>query len=491
MGPDRAPTANVGGWLRARAALHPERAAIVCEPSGARLTYRELDRLADRVAAALARAGVGVGDRVAVALPSEPVYLALYFAAARLGAILIPLNTRLTRHELDFQIADAEPRLAIRGDAVDLSPPASGRLWSADELRAALPERAPECALAPGGEAPHVLMYTSGTTGTPKGALLPHRKTLYNTLNAEIYFGLREGDVVVAPVPLFHSFGLKILSVPALFCGATVVIVERFDASGLQQVVRRHAGTLLGAVPVMWQRMLRAGVDREALRSLRLAFSAGAALDVETIREFAALGIPLVQGYGQTETSILCCLDAEHAVSRAGSVGRPVRYGEVRIADEAGRTQPPLVPGEVVVRGPILMLGYWRRPEETAASRLDGWLRTGDLAIADAEGFVTLVGRSKELYISGGENVYPAEVERVLETHPDVAEAAVVGVEDPEWGESGRAFLVPARRPLDTEAVLAWARERLARYKLPREVVLVDELPRTASGKIQKHLLRG
>ncbi len=197
-----------------------------------------------------------------------------------------------------------------------------------------------------------------------------------------------------------------------------------------------------------------------------------------------------MQGYGQTETSILCCLDAAHALSKAGSVGRPVRYGEVRVADPEGRTLPPGTPGEVVVRGPILLLGYWRRPEETAASRPDGWDRTGDLALADDEGFVTLVGRSKDLYISGSENVYPAEVERVLESHPAVAEAAVIGVRDPDWGESGRAFVVPASGPLDVAALLAFARERLARYKLPREVVLVDELPRTASGKIQKHLLR-
>jgi acyl-CoA synthetase (AMP-forming)/AMP-acid ligase II len=240
----------------------------------------------------------------------------------------------------------------------------------------------------------------------------------------------------------------------------------------------------------MWQRMLRAGVERDAFASLRLAFSAGAALDVETIRAWCALGIPLVQGYGQTETSILCCLDREHAESKAGSVGRPVRYAEIRVFDADDKPVAPGITGEVVVRGPILMLEYWRRPEETAASRPRGWHRTGDLAVVDDEGYVTLVGRSKELYISGGENVYPAEVERVLEEHPDVAEAAVVGVPDPEWGERGLAYVVPAHPPLDTDALLAWASERLARYKLPREIVVVDELPRTASGKIQKHRLR-
>jgi fatty-acyl-CoA synthase len=219
------------------------------------------------------------------------------------------------------------------------------------------------------------------------------------------------------------------------------------------------------------------------------ALCAGAALGVETIERFWRAGIRLKQGYGQTETSILCCLDADDALRKAGSVGRPVRFGEVRIADERGRTVPAGERGEVVVRGPIVMLGYWRRPEETAASRSDGWHRTGDLGVMDAEGFVTLVGRLKDMYISGGENVYPAEVERVLAQHPDVSEVAVVGVPDPRWGEAGRAYVVPARGEVDAAALIAWAGERLARYKLPREVVVVAELPRTASGKVQKHAL--
>jgi acyl-CoA synthetase (AMP-forming)/AMP-acid ligase II len=352
-----------------------------------------------------------------------------------------------------------------------------------------MPAEPTPLAAAPGGEAPQVILYTSGTTGRPKGAVLPHRKTYWNTRNAEVYFELAERDVVVVPIPLFHSFGLKILSVPALFAGATAVLVSRFDPIGLQDCVARERASLLGAVPVMYERMLDAGLAAEKLAGLRFAFSAGAALGVETIERYWRAGIRLKQGYGQTETSILCCLDADDAVRKAGSVGRPVRFGEVRIADERGRTVPAGERGEVVVRGPIVMLGYWRRPEETAASRIDGWHRTGDLGVMDAEGFVTLVGRLKDMYISGGENVYPAEVERVLAQHPDVSEVAVVGVPDPRWGEAGRAYVVPARGALDGAALIAWAGERLARYKLPREVVVVAELPRTASGKVQKHAL--
>jgi fatty-acyl-CoA synthase len=488
-GPDRSPGVNVGSWLRDQAELRPEQAAVIGAVRDEQLSYAELNRLANRVAAVLVEAGVRPGERIALALGSEPLYLATYFAAAKLGGVLIPLNTRLAPPEIAFQLDDSEPRLLVHAAEIE-APARPGTLaLTAAELRARLPHHAPEPRLAPGGEAPHVLMYTSGTTGRPKGALLPHRKTLYNTLNAELYFGLTPRDVVFAAVPLFHSYGLKILSVPALFAGATVVLGGPFDPLGIQDSIAHYGATILGAVPVMYQRMLRAGIDAAKLGSLRFAFSAGASIDVETIRALHALGVRLRQGYGQTETSILCSLGDDHALRKAGSVGLPVHYGEIRVVDADGKTQPSGVAGEIVVRGPICMLGYWRRPEETAAAQLDGWHRTGDLGVMDDEGYVTLVGRLKELYISGGENVYPAEVERVLEEHPDVAEAAVVGIPDAEWGEVGRAYVVPAKRPLDIDGLLGWARERLAAYKLPRQVLLVDSLPRTASGKVRKHEL--
>jgi fatty-acyl-CoA synthase len=486
--PSRTAETNVGSWIAARAALHPDRTALHVEEREERLSYADLNRLTNRVAHLLRALGVRPGDRVALALRSDPLYLGLYFACAKVGAILVPLNTRLTGPELAFQLEDSAPSVVLREADLPISEPDRTNILSPEELREALPPRDDEPPLARGGEAPQVIMYTSGTAGVPKGALLPHRKTLFNTLNAEIYFELAERDVVVVPVPLFHSFGLKILSVPALFSGATVVLVDRFDPEALQQTVSRHRATLLGGVPVMYHRILRAGLDGARLKTLRAAFCAGAPLDVETVHAFDAAGLALTQGYGQTETSILCALDRRHAVSKAGSVGRPVRHGEVRIADEAGAPLPAGTSGEIVVRGPIVMLGYWRRPEETEASRIEGYHRTGDLGVVDEDGYVTLVGRLKDLYISGGENVYPAEVERVLVQHPNVAECAVVGVPDPEWGETGRAYVVPLN-PLDPEALLRWARERLAGYKVPREVVPVPELPRTASGKVQKHRL--
>jgi fatty-acyl-CoA synthase len=486
---DRGLEVNVGSWVAARAAERPDHPALVVSGSAESISYAELDDRINRTAALLQSLGIGPGERVALALRSEPLFLELYFAAARLGAILVPLNTRLAPGELSFQLGDCRARVAIACEEVELGELGRTRAISRGEFLALRPERAVPPAPLAGGERPQVIMYTSGTTGTPKGAVLPHRKTLYNTLNAELYFGLRGDDVVIAPVPLFHSFGLKILAVPALFAGATLVLVDRFDPLDLQATVARRRGTLLGAVPVMYRRMREAGLEPQQLASLRTAFSAGAPLDVESIRAFAAAGVRLVQGYGQTETSILCCLEADQALARAGSVGRAVRHGEVRVGDAAGRAVAPGTRGEVLVRGPIVMLGYWERPEETRAARIDGWHRTGDLGVMDADGYLSLVGRSREMYISGGENVYPAEVERVLEQFPQVAEVAVVGVADPRWGEVGRAFVVPAGPELDTAALLRFARERLAAFKIPRDVVQLAELPRTPSGKVRKHAL--
>ena len=486
---DPGPEANVGTWLAAHADARPDHPALLVESTGERISYAELDARVNRAAAALAGLGVIAGDRVALALASEPLYLELYFAAALLGAILIPLNTRLTAAELGFQIDDSEPRVVVRSAGSDVPARAGTHMLGPDELRARMPAHAERPAPAPGGESPQVILYTSGTTGRPKGAVLPHRKTYWNTRNAELYFALVPDDVVVVPIPLFHSFGLKILSVPTLFVGATAVLVDRFDPIGLQNCVARERASLLGAVPVMYERMLSAGLLPEKLASLRFAFSAGAALAVETIERYGQVGIHLQQGYGQTETSILCCLAAADALRLAGSVGRPVTFGEVRIADEQGSEVARGARGEIVVRGPIVMTGYWRRPEETTQSRIDGWHRTGDLGVMDDAGNVSLVGRLKELYISGGENVYPAEVERVLGQHPNVSEVAVIGVPDEKWGEAGRAYVVPTGANFDPADLLTWASERLARYKLPREIVVVAELPRTASGKVQKHAL--
>jgi len=502
---------NVSQWIADHARAAPAQLAVV-DP-WRRLDYAALEERIARAAGVLAAAGVSRGERVALVLGNRSATLELVFACARLGAIAAPLNTRLAPPEIAQLLADCRPRvlafdaaletnlrtaLAKSGHACALTLAIGGE---PDAYEAALAAAAPERAIAEvSPEDAMILMYTSGTTGVPKGALLPHRKTLFNSLNAELFFELVRGDRVLVAVPLFHSFGLKILAIPALYAGGSVVLQGSFDASETWRTVARERITLLGGVPTMF-RALGDAFDRERpdVTSLRFLFTAGAAIPVEQIHAFERRGLVLKQGFGQTETSILCCLDAKDAVRKAGSVGRPVQHAELRIVRGETLALSPAdwrdcavgETGEIVVRGPITMLGYWERPDATAETIRDGgWLVTGDLGAFDAEGFVTLTGRSKDLFISGGENVYPRQVEAAYEQHPDILEIAVVGVPDDRWGEVGRAYVVlRAGAKLEPDTLIAFGRERLASFKVPRSFVQVEELPRTASGKIQKFKL--
>jgi len=480
-----------------------------------RLDYRALDERIARCAARLAAAGVARGERVALVLGNRTAFLEVVLAAARLAAIATPLNARLTAPELAELLADAQPRVLVHeaDDAARIeaacrglaSPPAFRIACGGGEsdYERGLAQATPLHAIEPvTPDDPMLLMYTSGTTGTPKGALLPHRKTLYNSLNAESFFGITRDDRVLVTLPLFHSFGLKILALPALHAGAGVWLHAHFDPVRTWRSVAEERISYFGAVPTQLAALRDAleapGGEHFERRSLRFVFGAGAAVPAPLILAFERHGVVLQQGFGQTETSILCCLDARDAVRKAGSVGRPVKHAELRVVTLASVERETAdwedaatgEPGEIVVRGPITMLGYWNRPQATAETLRGDWLRTGDLATRDDEGFLTLVGRARQMYISGGENVYPAEIERVYAAHPDVGEIAVVGVPDPKWGEVGCAYVVPARGArFEPEALRAWGSERLARFKLPKRFVEVSELPRTETGKVQKHRL--
>jgi fatty-acyl-CoA synthase len=507
--------ATLEHWARRRGAH-----LAVCD-SDRRLTYTALWDRVGRLAGCLADAGVGRGDRVGIVLANRSAYLEAVFAAAQLGAIALPVHTRLSPRELGFILSDAEPAalvyeadvalameraIALTGVSPKLRLVAGSTTSVAErEYEAALVESAHRAEVAPvRPDEPMLLMYTSGTTGTAKGALLPHRKTLFNSLNAHLFFGIRPDDRVLVVAPLFHSLGLLILSVPALYAGATLVLRHGFAPGDVWHTIEAERITYTGGVPTMYQRLYdwRAqSSDAVAIdaSSLRFMFTAGAAIPVELIHAFERLGLVLKQGYGQTETSILCCLDARDAVRKAGTVGLPVRHVELRVVrceDVAGpvaswRESSAGETGEIVVRGPITMLGYWRRPDATAETlREDGWLRTGDLGTRDAEGFIALCGRARDMYISGGENVYPAEIENVYAGHPAIAEIAVIGVPDPTWGEVGRAHAVlRSGASVDPHELNAWGRERLAAFKLPRHWSFERELPRTETGKVQKHRL--
>jgi len=515
--PDLPP--DVGRWIARHAVVRPE--ALAWADETRRCSYREAAERVERLAAAWRRRGVGRGDRVALWLANRTAVLEAVFACARLGAIVLPINARLTPVEIAFQLRDAAPRALLverawreRADAalaeaatsigscLEVGPDDAG----VDAYEAALAGEAadafptsPADDRPPTPEDPMILMYTSGTTGSPKGALLPLRKTVANCRNAIACFGITPADRVLVVVPLFHSLGLQILALPALARGAGVVLQEGFDAERVWRCVEREGISYLGGVPTTHQRLLEAlASDRRPPPALRFLFTAGAAAPADLVRAYHRHGLAMIQGYGQTETSLLTCLPAERALAKAGRVGCPLPLAEIRLIDPASadgptggwRDVPEGAVGEVVVRGPITMLGYWRRPEETRETLRDGWIRTGDLATRDADFDLALVGRRREMYISGGENVYPAEVEAVLVGHPDIAEAAVVAVPDPQWGEVGRAHVVA--KPgvaLDDAELAAWLAPRLARFKQPRAFVREDALPRTASGKVQKHRL--
>jgi acyl-CoA synthetase (AMP-forming)/AMP-acid ligase II len=507
---------NAGAWVSRWALRRPGRLAWADDQRS--LSWAEAEDRVARLTAWLADAGVAVGDRVALWLGNRTATLEALFASARLGAIAIPVNGRLTPTEVAFQLDDAHPTVVLaewkeRAAAEEAFAQAHsprpvtllvGETEAGDDAyESALSGASPSAHCEPvSPEAAMILMYTSGTTGKPKGALLPHRKALYNSLNAQLYFDIRSSDRVLVVAPLFHSLGLQILALPALYAGAGVVLQQGFDAARVWSAIEEQKISYFGGVPTMHHRLLEAleaaAPGARVPSSLRFAFTAGAAAPADLIRAFHDRGLLMKQGYGQTETSILTCLEPEDALAKAGSVGRPVFHADLRLITpatlegpvEGWRDAAVGEIGEIVVRGPITMLGYWQRPEATAETLRGDWLRTGDLATRDVDFDVTLVGRAREMYISGGENVYPAEIEATLTEHPDIEEAAVVAVPDPEWGEVGRAHVVPrAGAALSPDDVEAWLQPRLARYKQPRAILFESALPRTASGKVQKHRL--
>ena len=505
---------NISQWSSRWAQKRPRALAVVDEDR--QLSWKDFDSRIAATAGAFTQMGIQRGDRVAFLLKNRTACLEILLGAARIGAITLPMNLRLSAPELAYQLTDCRPRLLIHEAALETTVQEAlslskhrpeNRLRTGgdpDEFESHLRAADPQTECAPvRPDAPAILMYTSGTTGKPKGALLPHRKVLYNCLNAGLDFSIRGSDRVLVVAPLFHSLGLQILSLPVLYAGGTLFIQASFDPARVWDTIEQEQITYFGGVPATHQRLydaLRLAPPHQwKTSSLRFIFTAGSAIASHLIEAFHQHDLLLLQGYGQTETSTLCCLSPSDTLRKPGSVGTPVFHGEVRVITPETRPLAPEhwqdvevnQPGEVVVRGLITMLGYWENPEATAETLIDGWLCTGDLAQLDSEGFLTLVGRSREMYISGGENVYPAEVEAACREHPQIREIAVVGEPDPRWGEAGRAHVLLEPGPrLSLSALQSWARSRLAAFKIPQTLVIEESLPRTASGKVQKHLLR-
>lgn len=497
--------------LGERSRLSSGKTALVFVPTGERFTYGELNRRAERAAALLSdRLGIGKGDRVGLLAHNRVEYVDLFFAAAKTGIVLVPLGTRLTPHELAFIARDAglsalvyggeftETVAALRVEAdvprwVALdAPAAAGDLSWAAEL-AALSEVSFERTRCD-GEDLHALLYTSGTTGKPKGVMVPHRMTAWNGWNTAVCWGLTENDVSPLFTPLYHAGGLGAFLVPILTAGGTVVLHAGFDPAEIWGTVAAERCTVVLGVPTIWKLLLEhPSFEAADLSSIRWLISGGAPLPLYLIDAYQKRGIVFKQGYGLTEVGVNCfAMSVEESVAKKGSIGRPLMMTDARLVDEAGREVPVGEVGELCLRGPHVSKGYWKNRTATAAALDDdGFFHTGDLARRDEDGFFTIAGRRKDMLISGGVNVYPAEIEGELLFHPAVQDAAVVGVPDPTWGEVGVAFVVvrPGETPTKAD-LLAFAETRLARYKLPKDVVFVEALPRTAYGKVVKGELR-
>ena len=495
----------VHDWLARRAALDPDRIALIDANHGERrISYREWDDAASRTAAFLHHVlGVGRGDRVAVLAYNCVEFLDLVFACAKLGAILQPLNWRLSPAELGALLSDAEPSVLVFGpefrSQVDtvrarasfvrhwlcLAAPGPGeRAFS--EREASAPSPLPALELE--ADAPWVLCYTGGSTGVPKAAVLTHGSITANAANTVVSWGLSAGDVALLNAPLFHAGGLSVFTTPLVYAGGASVVCRSFDVDGVFDLVHRGAVNLVFGVPTMFIEMQRhPRFDSVDFSRLKLLISGGAPCPAPVFERFFARGVAFKTGYGLTEAGPNnFWLPPGDVRRKPGAVGVPLFHVEARIDGE----QQPGDVGELLLRGPHLCAGYWRRPEDTARTFVGGWLHTGDLASRDADGCFRIVGRSKDLIISGGENIYPSEVESVLAGHPDVAEVAVIGVPDAKWGETPRALVVarPGTTPT-AEALLAFCEGRLARYKTPKSVRFIYALPRTSPGKVDRRAL--
>ena len=513
---------NIGSLLTKRAFLSPSADGFVDAETGDRCSFRELNERCNRTANALLRLGVRAGDRVGLLLMNGLEFTESFFAVAKIGAIVVPLNWRLVADELEFILKDSGVTLLLfdgaflslvtdlhgRGARIDV------RTWVRVDRRETpldalghdplghtdigqsyallqQQEAADEPALRARDDDLLYIMYTSGTTGMPKGAVHTHNTCLWALLTMNVVTDLRTGDRYLHLLPMFHVGALT----PVTYCvyrGATSVIARSFDAAGTWRVIERERVTVMLAVPAMlnfmWQVPGRDDFDRS---SLRWVLSGAAPVPVSLIKQYAEAHIEIQQIYGLTETcGPACVIDGENAIKRAGSTGKAFFHTEVRVVNEAGQDCQPDEPGEVLVRGRHLMKEYWQRPEATAEAIRGGWLYTGDVATVDADGFVYIMDRTKDMVISGGENIYPAELENAILQHPKVREVAVIGQPSERWGESPFAVVVRKDNTLTEQELLQWCDGKMARFKLPRGAAFVDVIPRNPSGKVLKRVLR-
>jgi len=497
--------------LGERARITPEKTALIYVPTGERFTYRQLNERAIRCARLWTDVcGLKKGDRVGILAYNSVEFLDAFFAAGKTGIILVPLNTKYTPNEIEYILRDSGTRALhyeeeFRENIGALRRMVRVRHWIAigerlqpghlsyQDCVAALSAadwRPAECH----AEDTYCLLYTSGTTGRPKGVMTPHRMIAWNAYNTVVNWQLGEDDVSPVFTPLYHAGGLGVFLLPVLTAGGTVVLHRGFDATEVWQTMEKEKCTVALGVPTIWKLLAEAPeFEKVNLSHVRWFLSGGAPLPIPLLGAYQKRGVVFKQGYGSTEVGVNCfVMTAEESVAKAGSLGKPMMFTEARLADAEGREVAAGEFGELWLRGPHVCRGYWHDPEATAAALdKEGWFHTGDLAVCDEDGFYYIVGRTKDMFISGGSNVYPAEVEKELEQHSDIQEAAVIGVHHPTWGEVGVAFVVSrAGHSLTAEKLVEYLGNRLAKYKIPKEFFFVDSLPRNATGQVVKGKLR-
>ena len=502
---------NLGLFLTKRAFLSPRKEAYVDSHSDLRLTFAELNERSNRIANSFVEAGIEKGERVGLLLMNSAEFMEAYFGLAKIGAVVVPLNWRLVADELEFILKDSgTTRLIFGVEFIDTVADLHGRgdktdirqwlqvegetdiAWFADSYQAFRDAGgASEPEIGAADDDMLYIMYTSGTTGLPKGVVHTHNTSVWAILTIAVNTHYREDDRFLGALPMFHVGALTPCAVN-VYQGATSVVMRSFAPQLAWELLERERVTTALMVPAMLNFMLQVpDFERFDHSRLRWIMTGAAPVPVSLTRRYLDLGIGVRQVYGLTEScGPACLMDAEDSLRKPDSTGRSFYHTEVRVVNEAGEDCAPGEPGEVLVAGAHIMREYWNRPEATAETIVDGWLHTGDVATMDEEGFVSIQDRIKDMIISGGENVYPAEIEGVLVTHPDIADAAVIGQPSETWGESPLAILVKSSDGLTEADVFDHCQGRLARFKQPKAVQFIDEIPRNPSGKILKFLLR-
>ncbi len=496
--------------LGERTRLTPEKIALVCVPTGERFSYRELNQRATRCARLWTEVcRLKKGERVGLLAQNRVEFLDAFFAAGKSGVIFVPLNTRLTPRELEHIIRDSGLKLLLYdGSSAEtiraLKKRASIEHYIAFDKPLASTDRIYKeaCTASSSDWVPtrcdpediYCLLYTSGTTGKPKGVMIPHRMVAWNGYNTVVSWQLREDDVSPIFTPLYHAGGLGAFLVPIFTVGGTIVLHAGFDTTEIWHTMEKEKCTVVLGVPTIFKLLMEAPESHQVdLSHVRWFISGGAPLPLYIIEAYQRRGVVFKQGYGLTEVGVNCfAMTAEESVRKAGSIGKPMMFTEARLVDAEGNEVPAGEVGELLLRGPHVSKGYWNNAEATAAALdKEGWFHTGDLARRDDEGFFYIAGRQKDMIISGGVNIYPAEIEVELLMHPGIQDAAVVGVSHPTWGEVGVAFVVAREGwTLAADDLLHSLASRLANYKLPREIIFVESLPRTPYGKVMKAELR-